>query len=710
MCLNLYVHRAEKVRRALGVDSLSTRDPQGLQPTGANFSECPLPLLNPIHDYSNKSLNDDDEVLYRSAQTVIIRHWATDGRSQVVKWVFGAGATARLERERRTLHRLEGLAGVVPLEMALQERESLVLEDNHGVVLHEWLSSAGKSLRRKLLVSVALARTLADMHRAGVLHRDINPSNILISDPDDRVILIDFDLACLMSEALSETSNSRELVGTLAYLAPEQSGRTGSTLDQRSDLYALGATLYEMFCGRPPFVETDALRLIHSHLAQTPISPETLNPQLPKALSRIVMRLLEKAPERRYQSADGLAHDLQRLVDSPDNATSEDFTLGNHDFGVRIGSPAASVGRKAEVASIRAIFSTAMSGEGSVLLVSGVTGVGKTKLIDELRPLIAARNGHYLCGKNDQFRQDLEIDASLSPFISLARQLLAEPEIELNGLRDQLKKALGPNAVLLAGISSEFATLLQLGPGKTLAIDALVDGRRLIEGCLDTLRTVCAAGRPIIMVLDDLQWGSPASINLVDILVSGDPIPGFLLIGAYCQNEVDAAHPLSIIESRWSQRAISPPHIHLENLPCEGLTQLLAEMLNLPTDSASELAGVLLPFTLGNPFDTVEFVNVLFRQSLLVDDDGWHWDMETIRDAARNSEVMGLVDSSLKRLPPATLRLLRLMAILGGEVERELLSIAAADSVSGLDRRLSPALDAGIVDRWRYQRHVPVFS
>ena len=623
------------------------------------------PLFNAIHDYSNKSLNDDDEVLYRSAQTVILRHWATDGRSQVIKWAFGAGAAARLERERRILHRLEGLAGVVPLQTPVQEQQSLVLEDDHGVVLNEWLSSAGKSLQRKLQVAVGLARTLADMHRAGVLHRDINPSNILISDSGDRVSLIDFDLACLMSEAYSDECNSRELVGTLAYLAPEQSGRTGSIQDQRSDLYALGATLYEMFCGRPPFVESDALRLIHSHLAQTPELPESLNTQLPTALSRIVMRLLEKAPERRYQSADGLAHDLQRLVDSPDNAASQDFTLGNHDFGVRIGSPAISVGTKSEVASIQAAFSTAMSGEGSVLLVSGVSGVGKTKLIDELRPLVAAGNGYYLCGKNDQIRQDLEIDASLSPFISLARQLLAEPEIELKGLRDQLKEALGPNAALLAGISAEFATLLQLHPGKPLTVDPLVDGTRLIEGCLNILRTVCAADRPIVMVLDDLQWGSPASMSLVDIVLSGDPIPGFLLIGAYRHNEIDAAHSLSVFGNRWNQRSIAPPHIHLANLSGNELTQLLAEMLNLPAESASGLAEILLPITLGNPFDTVEFVNVLFRQSLLVNDDGWHWDSEAIRDAARNSEVMGLVDSSLKRLPPATFRLLRLRALTG---------------------------------------------
>lgn len=655
------------------------------------------PLFNSIHDYSNKSLNDDDEVLYRSAQTVIIRHWSTDGRSQVVKWAFGAGATARLERERSILLRLEGLAGIVPLKTPVEQKDSLVLEDSQGVVLSEWLSSSGKSLQRKLQVSVGLARTLADMHRAGVLHRDINPSNILISGPADRATFIDFDLACLMSEALTDACNSRELVGTLAYLAPEQSGRTGSTQDQRSDLYALGATLYEMFCGRPPFVETDALRLIHSHLAQTPESPELLNPQLPTALSRIVMRLLEKAPERRYQSADGLAHDLQRLVDSPDNATSQDFTLGNHDFGVKIGSPGSSVGRESEVARIQSVFSAAMSGEGSVLLVSGDTGVGKTKLIDELRPLVAARHGYYLCGRNDQYRQDIEIDASLSPFISLARQLLAEPENELNGIRVELKKALGPNAALLADISAEFATLLQLQHGKTLAVDPLVDGTRLIEGCLNILRTVCAGGRPVIMVLDDLQWGSPASMSLVDILLSGDPIPGFLLIGAYRHNETDPGHPLSVLGSRWSQRSISPPHIHLANLSCDELTQLLAEMLNLPADSATELAGVLLPITLGNPFDTVEFVNVLFRQSLLVNDDGWHWDRDAIRDAARNSEVMGLVESSLKRLPPATFRLLRLMALLGSEVERELLSTAAADSVESLDRRLSPALDAGLL-------------
>ncbi|ASJ71574.1 diguanylate cyclase domain-containing protein [Granulosicoccus antarcticus] len=657
---------------------------------------APTPF-NTVHDYSNESLNIDDEVLYRSSQTVVVRRQLGEGRSQVVKWAFGAGAVARLQRENTCLVLLEGIDGVMQLGESPQEQDSLYLEDNHGIELSEWLARSEITLGRKIQVALRLARIVARVHHNGVLHRDINPRNILVGDPDDRVVLIDFDLGCLASEAVSQGTASRELVGTLAYLAPEQSGRTGSTLDQRSDLYAVGATFYEIFCARPPFVETDALRLIHSHLAQVPTPPHTIDSQLPVALSRIVMRLLEKEPESRYQSADGLASDLQRLADAPNSTRAEDFILGNHDFGLRINPPAKPVGRSADLARTFEVFQGAMAGEGSVLLISGVPGVGKTAVVEGLRAEVEARNGYYVRGKFDQFRRDMDTDAVLSAFISLGRQLLAEPEAELQALRQQLREALGPNMHLMVDLNPEFATLFQIESRQASHMDPLVEGRRLIQGSLDMLRTICAAGRPVVMVLDELQWGTSAPISFLDNLVTAEPIAGLLLIGTYRDNEDEPTDHLAIHQAQWHRNKVAPQQIHLENLQDEDLALFLSQMLNLPTDTATELAEVLAPYTLGNPFDTVEFINILYTQKLLVHDEGWHWDIETIREAARNSEVRGLVEASLKRLPSGTVRLLRLMAYLGGEVERDLLLLASAESESGLELRLQPALDAGLV-------------
>ncbi|HEX5922764.1 MAG TPA: AAA family ATPase [Baekduia sp.] len=330
-----------------------------------------------------------------------------DERTVIRKEPLGTDAQRRLRHEVVMLERLRGAEGVAQLVDAPQYPDSIVLEDAGRTSLAERTKPlAGDDL---IQLAVQLTRALAAMHGRGVMHRDFAPANIVLS-PSGAPCLVDFALATAFAEIRPEFTHHSEIVGALPYLAPEQTGRTGRPVDQRADLYALGATLYELATGEPPFGTGDPLRLTHDHLARVPVAPAETNPALPGALSEIVMHLLEKESDRRYQSAEGVLYDLERLRDG------QTEPIGSHDVPPRLLAPSGLVGRDDEVAALEAAFEAARTGECRVVLVTGAPGVGKTALVNELRPAVTGGDGWFVAGKFDQYRRDLEFDGVYQVF------------------------------------------------------------------------------------------------------------------------------------------------------------------------------------------------------------------------------------------------------------------------------------------------------
>jgi GAF domain-containing protein/predicted Ser/Thr protein kinase len=619
---------------------------------------------------ADESSMGDVELLYQSERTQVSR---ADG--VVRKQLSGPDAARRLRHERAVLERLAGVDGVA--QLADGDDRAITLHDTGG----SSLATAGRlPLNRLLRLAPALASAVAAMHACGVTHRDINPANIVIVG--DRPTLIDFDLATTFAEDRPGFTHQSEITGTLAYLAPEQTGRTGRPVDQRADLYGLGATLYELATGAPPFGTGDALRLTHDHLARVPEPPAGV----PTALSDIVLRLLEKEPDRRYQSASGLAYDLARLRDG------EPVRLGERDFPRRLASPSRLVGRAAEVAALTKAFA-----RGGRVLVSGAPGVGKTRLIDELRPVVTAAGGWFVTGKFDQHRQDEETDAVRQAMRAFGRLLLAEPEAKLALLRTHLKRVLGPHAGLIAAVVPEFAALLGVEPEAPTG-DPLKAQAQLTQVGLDLLRALVTPDRPVLMFIDDIQWAAPTPIGFIDAVVTDPGLHGLLLVAAYRESEVDAAHPLTAIMARWQRLGVAPTHLRLANLPCGALGTLLADMLRLPPDAAAELAAEIEPRTGGNPFDTVELVNALRRDGALVlGDAGWRWDAASLRRYVGHGDVVDLLAARIDGLPPATRQLLEIMGCLGGDVDLALLGIASGLTEEALDAGLRPALEDGLL-------------
>ena len=643
------------------------------------------------------AVNAGGDVLYESDRTRVTRVRSHDGTGSLIrKEALGADAVERRRHERAILERLTGLAGVPEL-VRREGDEAIVSADEGGVDLENMLTAGPLDPAEAIDLALELAAVLASVHRRGVVHKDITPANVLLAGVPRGPRLIDFDLATTFAEERPAFTHQNQIVGTLAYLAPEQTGRTARSVDQRADLYGLGATLYEAATGGPPFGFGDPLRLTHDHLARVPVPPVEANPAVPPLLSDIILRLLEKEPDRRYQSAEGLVHDLARLRDALGGREPATFPLGERDFPTRLVPPSRLVGRDTEIAALRAAFDEMMAGRGCGLLVSGGPGVGKTSLIDELRPHVTGRGGWLVSGKFDQYRRDLDSDGTRQAMRALCRLLLAEPEQDVAALRIRLRALLGANAGLVVTVVPELATLIDVAPDAA-APDPMTTERRLIQAGLDILRAVVSPDRPVVLVLDDLQWAGSAQISFIDAVLTDPELSGLLLVGAYRDAEIDEAHSLTATLSRWAQLDPAPARIQLANLPPSDLGDLLAEMLRLSPDRSACLAEALVPRTGGNPYDTVEVVNSLRREGVLVPGrDGWHWDGDAVRRHVGRADVVELLLARVDALPPSTRELLEMMAVLGSELTVDLLATAAGGPVQVVEEGLLPALEDGLL-------------
>ena len=629
------------------------------------------------------------EIVHESERTRVTRV-LLPGRAVIRKEPLGPDAERRLAHEVAMLERLPGVVGVAQLADAPRYPGSIVLEDVGGRSLAA--GSEPVAVDELIGLAIDLARAVAGMHQRGVMHRDITPANIVIGR-DGKPCLVDFALATSLAELRPAFTHHTEIIGTLAYLAPEQTGRTGRSVDQRADLYAFGATLYELATGEPPFGAADPLRLTHDLLAHVPAAPDEVNPKVPAPLSGIVMHLLEKEPDSRYQTAEGVLYDLERLRDAQVRPAAAPVRIGERDVPLRPLLPSRLVGRDDEVAALQAAFVDALTGGSRGVLVSGAAGVGKTALVDELRPVVTDRNGWFVAGKFDQYRRDLEFDAVNQAFRSLGRRLLAEPDDQLTAVRRRILDAVGSNAGLLTAAVPEFAALLAVEPEPGDPLTAQVRAQRTAG---QVLRAVASRNRPVVLFLDDLQWAGRTPLGVVDLVLSDDQIDGLFLVGAYRESD-DPAESLAALLSRWPEQA-GVTQVRLANLTTPSLVTMVAEMLRVDPATAADLVQGIEPHSSGNPYETVELVNALRRDGVLTATaEGWRWDEAAVRTRLGKSEVATLVAARVEAMPATSRHLLEAMAALGGSAELSMLQAATGDAASGVEELLAPALDEGVL-------------
>lgn len=653
----------------------------------------------PVDDIITRFDVVDAELLHDTDLTRVYRLKGRQGRSSVIlKQPLSWDAEARVQHERTILERLASVQGVpVCVAGAVDVPDCLLLEDTRGALLADILHFGAVVPEEAFKIAIALTGVLIEVHRRGVAHRDINPSNILVGDGALTVQLIDFDLASIFSDEISSFANITQLSGTLAYMAPEQTGRTGRLLDKRGDLYSLGATLYALVTGAPPFGQGDPLQIVHDHLATVPTPPVDRNANVPKALSQIILRLLAKEPDDRYQSAEGLAFDLATAHGLWREGKDAEFSLGEKDFPARLIAPSRLAGRESERELLKQCFDETVRGAGSTVLVAGAPGVGKSRLLDEVRAWLTPVGGLFAAGKFEQYQQDGGHDGVLQAVRGLLRLLLAEPENSLLSLRERLKEDLGANAGLAAAVLPEIASLLDTAADAT-ALDVLTASARLQQIVQCLLRAVASPSRPVVLVIDDLQWASRGAFEILDAIVLDEDLRSVLVLASFRDNEIDAGHPLRSYVDRWHRLGRPPREIRLENLPAAPLKRMLEDVLKLTTQRADELGTLVNELTRGNPFDTLEVLNALRRDGALrLESSGWQWDAGAVRGLLMGRDVGTLVAQRVAKLAQETTYLLEMMSCLPGEIPIALLSAAAGMNMRQVRERLAPALENGLL-------------
>ncbi len=590
-----------------------------------------------------------------------------------------AAAVAELEHEYKTAHDLDSAFAVKPVKI---ERHAgtvaLILEDFDCHPLAGDLT-APLDLDRFFRIAIGITGALAALHRRGVVHKDIKPENIFLgSNSSAEVKLTGFGAASRASREPQALKPPEFLAGTLAYMAPEQTGRMNRSVDSRGDLYSLGVTFYQMLTGRLPFTASDPMEWVHCHIALQPPPLEGLRPDIPGPLPDIVMKLLAKNAEDRYQTAEGLKADLERCAAQwRAEGRIAQFPLGEHDIPDRLLIPEKLYGRKREVETLLAAFSrVAAVGTPELVLVSGYSGVGKSALVNELHKALVLPRGLFASGKFDQYKRGIPYATLAQAFERLIHPLLGKSEAELAGWRQSIREALGPNGQLIVDLVPDLKLIIgeqpadpKLEPQQAKARFQLILRR--------FLGVFARPEHPLVLFLDDLQWLDAATLDLIENLLTQADVRHLLLIGAYRDNEVSPAHPLMRTLDAIRNAGAAVQEIKLAPLGLEDLIELIADSLHCESGRASPLAQLVQVKTGGNPFFTIQFLSALAQAGLVAFDHGehrWSWDLTRIEAKGYTENVADLMAGRVALLPLKTQKALQQLACLGTAAESATLS------------------------------------
>ena len=551
-----------------------------------------------------------------------------------------------------------------------------------------------------LRIGVAVSDALAEIHGAHVIHKDLNPANILYLSETGQVRIIDFGASIVVSRENPVIQNPHHLEGTLAYMSPEQTGRMNRLLDYRTDFYSLGVTLYELLVGETPFKGDDPLELIHCHIASPPVPPHELAPFVPKVLSNIVMKLLAKTAERRYKSAWGIKSDLleclQRLT--PGGEVSA-FALGQKDISERLIIPQKLYGRAAEIEILRKGFDRVCRGHKEMLLISGHAGIGKTSLVQEVFKVMTERQAFFLSGKFDSLRREMPYVAIVSAFQRLAQLLLCEEQSGVERWRARIQKAVAQNGQIIVEMIPEMGLLM--GPQPPLdELPPAETQNRFLSVWQRFVEVFAQKEHPLIVFLDDLQSADYASLQLLRTLSASPAIPCLYLLCTFRDNEVVAGQPLGIFLDEIAHDGHSFQAVHLGPLSPVHITELLTEVLQCDSDRAKPLAALLAQKTGGNPFFLNEFLFTLHKERLLRFEKqpcAWQWDEEEIRRYATTDNVADLMIAKIQRLSPNAQKVLKVAACIGHQFRRGLLMEILELEDRELQACLGETIEEGLV-------------
>jgi PAS domain S-box-containing protein len=660
--------------------------------------------------HDDGKLRDGLQTLWEAGERVFSR----------ARWPAGGGGETRLiarpavERPSlSSLHRLahefalkdelDGAWAVRPLELVQENgRTLLVLEDPGGEPL-ERLLGAPIAVDRAVRLAVGIAAAVGKLHQCGLVHKDLKPGHILVNCVDGQPRLTGFGVASQLRRERQAPEPPETLAGTLAYMAPEQTGHMNRSIDARSDLYALGVTFYQMFTGSLPFNAVDPMEWVHCHIARRPLPPSECMECVPAPVSGIIMKLMAKTAEERYQTAGGVERDLRRCLAAWEaQGYIDDFAPGQQDTPDRLLIPERLYGRTNEVETLLASFARIVkSGMPELVLVSGYSGIGKSAVVNELHRVLAPPRGLFAAGKFDQYKRDIPYSTLAQAFRSLVQPLLSKRDAEFSSWRDAFLEALAPNAQLMIDVVPELKLII--GEQPPVPVLSPRDAQRRFLLLFQRFIGVFARPEhPLALFLDDLQWLDAATLDLLEDLLTRSDLQHLMLIGAYRDNEVTAGHPLSRKLESIKANGGKVAEITLAPLTQAHLRQLLTEALRCEPEYVAPLAQLVHQRTGGNPFFAIQFLSSLADEGMLVFDHDaarWCWDLGHIHAKGYTDNVVDLMVAKLSRLPGETQHALQQLACLGNSAETTTLSLVLGMSDEQVHNALWPAVGLELVER-----------
>nr|WP_257236337.1 serine/threonine-protein kinase PknK [Nostoc sp. 'Peltigera malacea cyanobiont' DB3992] len=674
--------------------------------------------------------------IYESSNSLVYRGIRDDGVAIAVKMLkldYPSPQELTRYRQEYKITRSFNLEGVIKAYSQQDYQRTLVilLEDFGGESLEQWMHKrpdifCPMPLSQFLSLAIALTDILGKIHAANVIHKDINPGNIVLNFDTGVVKIIDFGIATQFNRTNPTFKSPHVLEGTLAYLSPEQTGRMNRLLDYRTDFYSLGVTFYELLTGHLPFPTTDIFELVHCHIAKQPPLPHKFNAAIPKPVSDIILKLMAKNAEDRYQSAWGIKADLEICANQlAQIGQISSIQLALQDISEQFQIPQKLYGRDKEVAMLLAAFDRVACPESNsvaalpnnlgttsqreqarnpkfqveMMLVSGYAGIGKSALVQEIYKPITQKRGYFISGKFEQFQRNIPYSAIADALQKLVQQLLGEPDEQVQQWRSLLITALGNNGQIIIDIIPEVELIIgKQSPVPSVGATEAQNRFHRIFG--QFVRVFCSESHPLAIFLDDLQWIDSATLKLIELMLLDEQTKSLFLIGAYRDNEVNPTHPLALMLERLRKQGAVLQEIILTPLTLLPLSQLIAKTLHRNADIVRPLAELVLRKTEGNPFFVSEFLRMLHSENLLTFDAqylSWQWNIAQIQAQDITDNVVELMLHKLKKLPENTQQILRLAACIGAEFNLDTLSIVCDQPPETVFQDLLTAIQVGLI-------------
>ncbi|HOV14836.1 MAG TPA: serine/threonine-protein kinase PknK, partial [Spirochaetota bacterium] len=573
----------------------------------------------------------------------------------------------------------------------------IIMEDFGGVSLDKYKLTEKIDLKLFLKIAIKMVNVLSEIHKKHIIHKDIKPHNILINSKTLEVKVIDFGISSQFTKETQKIVNPDKLEGTLFYISPEQTGRMNRSIDYRTDFYSLGITFYEMLTGKIPFETTDPIELVHSHIAKLPIPPDKINKDIPQVISKIVMKLISKNAEDRYQSSFGIKNDLEKCYKMLETTgVISDFDIGSGDISDRFQIPEKLYGREKEIEHLMSVFDSVSNEKKEMVFFSGASGIGKSALVNELHKPIVAKKGYFIDGKFDFFKKNIPYTAVIQAFQTIVKQLITEPESNIKIWKDEILKAVGTNGQVIADVIPEIELII----GKQEEIQMLPPSEsqnRFNMVFQNFIKVFAKKEHPLVLFIDDLQWADGASLKLFESLFTDIDLNYFLFIGAYRDNEVNSTHPFVLMLDNLKKQNFDWQDIKLSPLKQTDIANMLSDTLYCDIKKADELAKLVISKTNGNPFFVQEFLKALYEDSLITFEAGWSWNIQKIQNTKITDNVVELMAEKIKKLPQKTLQAIKISCCIGVKFYLDTLSLVIGKSENETFEELREAINEGLI-------------